>query len=112
MADVTLQVAGRTYVLACKDGGEAHLSALGAEIDAKAQRLLDQLGPMAEGRLMLMSALLLADELKENRQVPAPTPAPMPGTPDAGNGVLTETLAALTARAEALVARLEADNQP
>ena len=108
MADVTLQVAGRTYVLACKDGGEAHLSALGAEIDAKAQRLLDQLGPMAEGRLMLMSALLLADELKEKRQVPAP----MPATPDAGNGVLTETLAALTARAEALVARLEAENQP
>lgn len=109
MADVTLQVAGRTYVLACKDGGEAHLSALGAEIDAKAQRLLDQLGPMAEGRLMLMSALLLADELKENRQAPAATPA---ATPDAGNGVLTETLAALTARAEALVARLEAENQP
>jgi cell division protein ZapA len=97
MPDVNLHIAGRGYTLACKEGGEAHLAALAAEIDYKAQQLIDQLGPMNEGRLMLMSALLLADELHEIRKAGG---APQPAAPDS-------RLEALAARAEALVARLD-----
>lgn len=97
MPEVNIHIAGRGYTLACKEGGEAHLAALAGDIDARAKRLVEQLGPMNEGRLMLMSALLLADELHESRKAGG---APLPAAPD-------PRLEALAARAEALVARLD-----
>lgn len=65
MAEVTVEVAGRSYRLGCDDGEEQHLSALAARIDAEARRISKGMNQMAEGRLMLMAALLVADKLHE-----------------------------------------------
>lgn len=104
MAKVNVSVAGRTYMLACKEGGEAQLEALTADIAAKADKLLGQLGPMNEGQVLLMSALLLADELQRAKSA---TPQPAPPTAPTLSPELTQSLTALTERAEALVRRLE-----
>ena len=103
MAQVSIQIAGRGYILACKEGGEAHIEQLAANIDAKAEHLLEQLGPMNEPRLLLMAALMLADELHELKLKADPAASPPALSP-----ALTETLATLTERAESLVRRLEA----
>ncbi len=65
MAEVTVEVAGRTYRLGCGEGEEQHLMALAARVDGEAARLGHTLGQVGEGRLMLMSALMLADRLSE-----------------------------------------------
>ncbi|MCL5775393.1 cell division protein ZapA [Limibaculum sp. FT325] len=65
MAEVTVDVGGRSYRLACENGEEEHLAALCARIDAEARRLARGMGQMAEGRLMLMSALMIADKLHD-----------------------------------------------
>jgi cell division protein ZapA len=65
MPEVTVEVAGRSYRLGCGEGEEQHLLALAARVDGEAARLGQSLGQMGEGRLLLMSGLMLADRLSE-----------------------------------------------
>ena len=95
MGKVSVEIGGRSYPLSCRDGDEPHLRELAADIADKAARLTGQLGQMSEARLLLMAALMIADELHEARQ---------------GNfsaATLDPRLEALVARAEALAASLQ-----
>lgn len=67
MADVDVEVAGRRYKLSCRDGEEDHLRALVHMVDSKASDITGALGEMTESRTLLLSALLLADELNDIR---------------------------------------------
>jgi len=60
---VNVMVNGRAYTIACDEGEEDHLKALAADVDTKVRELLSSVGQVGDQRLMLMSALLLADEL-------------------------------------------------
>lgn len=60
---VNVMVNSRAYTIACDDGEEEHLKALGADVDAKVRELLGAVGQVGEQRLILMAALLLADEV-------------------------------------------------
>ena len=59
---VNVMVNGRAYTIACDDGEEEHLKELAAHVDSKVQELLGSVGQVGEVRLMLMAALLVADE--------------------------------------------------
>ena len=59
---VNVMVNSRAYTIACDEGEEEHLRALAAEVDSKVQELLSSVGQVGDQRLILMSALLLADE--------------------------------------------------
>jgi cell division protein ZapA len=62
---VTLEVNNKPYVFGCEDGGEAHLQALVARIDAKVRQVAPEAGGApGDTRLMLMAALMIADELQ------------------------------------------------
>lgn len=63
MSEVKLTIGGRIYTVACAEGEEAHIVALGESIDEK----LKQMGtlPAADSQNMLFAALFLADELHE-----------------------------------------------
>ena len=65
MAQVKLTINGRSYSVACGDGQESHIEGLAADIDARVHQLSEQFGAIGEGRLLVMTALLLADELHE-----------------------------------------------
>lgn len=65
MAEVTVDIAGRSYRLGCGEGEEEHLTALATMIDSEARGLVRQFGQMSEGRLLLMTALMIADRLAE-----------------------------------------------
>lgn len=64
---VNVMVNGRAYTIACDEGEQEHLKSLAAEVDAKVQELLASVGQVGDQRLVLMSALLLADELHAAR---------------------------------------------
>ena len=65
MSEVTVDVAGRSYRLGCGPDEEEHLTGLANMLDGEARGLLRQFGQMSEGRLLLMTALMIADRLAE-----------------------------------------------
>lgn len=67
MGEISIKIRGQQYSLACRDGEEKRLGALAEYVDSKAKTLIDNLGQVGESRLLLMSALLIADELDECR---------------------------------------------
>ncbi len=103
MSNINLQIGGRSFVVACAEGEEAHVAGLGRTIDAK----LAEMGGMAgqsEARMLLFASLMLADELHEARTAPAASPAPSPGIPSFDRA---EKLEAIAARLENLASGLE-----
>lgn len=64
-ASVTLN--GRVYNLSCGEGEEARLQDLAAVVRAKLDGLVAEYGKAGDERLLLMSALLIADELLDAR---------------------------------------------
>ena len=59
---VNVMVNGRAYTIACDDGEEEHLRGLAAIVDTKAREVLGSVGQVGDTRLLLMAALLIADE--------------------------------------------------
>jgi cell division protein ZapA len=59
---VNVMVNSRAYTIACDDGEEDHLRDLAATVDAKAREVLSSVGQVGDTRLLLMAALLMADE--------------------------------------------------
>jgi cell division protein ZapA len=78
MSTVTLSIGPKSYTVACADGQEAHIQALGAMIAEKYARLGSARAPL-EAQNLLFAALFLADELAEARkQVGAEAPSAAP----------------------------------
>ena len=126
MPEVTIHIGGRGFDVSCQDGEESFLQAAAKMLDDEAQVLSDQIGRMPESRMLLMAGLLLADktaatedkakaleaklaeteaELQTLRSAPAPEPerievAVVPPS-------VTDTLAELAARADALASDIE-----
>jgi len=65
MAQVTIHVNGRPYMVGCEDGQEPHLSELARLFDRQVRQVSSDVGQLGETRLFLMGALLLADELSD-----------------------------------------------
>jgi cell division protein ZapA len=59
---VSLAINGKRYDIGCEDGAERQLEALAGVVDAKARQIAAH-GAPSETRLMLLAALVLADEL-------------------------------------------------
>ena len=68
MAQVTIEVNGRPYVVGCEDGQERRLTELAATLDAQVRQVAMDVGPLGETRLILMGALVMADEIAELRR--------------------------------------------
>lgn len=81
MSNITLQIGGRAYTVACDTGQEEHVSGLGRLIDEKVHSIGTGHN---EVRQLLFAALILADELSENvgRTTPAPAAASVSPAPD------------------------------
>ncbi|MGO9742321.1 MAG: cell division protein ZapA [Roseiarcus sp.] len=67
MAQVSVNIGGRSYRLACNPGEEAHLAALAAALDRKIQEMRQAFGEIGDQRLAVMAALTIADEASEAR---------------------------------------------
>jgi len=99
MSNVTLDIAGRKFTVACGPGEEPHIETLGRIIDSKIEGM-PGLASQSEARALLYAALLLADELHELR-AGGSAPAPVE------DGKAAETLERLADTLEGLAERLE-----
>lgn len=126
MPQVEIAIGGRTFEVACQDGEEHFLHSAAAMLDAEAAHLSEQIGRMPEARMLLMTGLMLADktagledkvreaeaeaakmraqiETLQSQPAPAPERVEVPVVPRE----ITDTLAELAARAEALADQVE-----
>ncbi|WP_390915040.1 cell division protein ZapA [Pseudosulfitobacter sp. SM2401] len=126
MPEITITIGGRQFEVACQEGEEHYLHSAAKMLDDEAQVLSDQVGRMPEARMLLMAGLMLADktasfedqvnevrgklnereaELEglKNAAAPEPLRIEVPVVPDA----VTDTLAEIAARAEALAAEVD-----
>ena len=126
MPEVTIEIGARPFNVACQEGEEHFLQSAAALLDNEARLLMDQIGRLPEARMLLMAGLMLADKaagtddqikamekkiaqqeawIEELQSRPAPEPekvevAVIPNE-------VSETLAELAARAEALAEAAE-----
>lgn len=110
MAQVTLRINGFAYTIGCQDGEEQHLEAMGAEIEKRIETIKALGGQSGEGRMLVMAALLMADDifemgkaLKEAQKIAVQ--ATRAATPP--DQKVSRRMAKLAARAEEIAARLE-----
>lgn len=126
MPDVTITIGGRGFEVACQEGEEHFLKSAAAMLDTEASVLVSQISNLTESRMLLMSGLMLADKtagmedkvkLTERRVAELerelealknaePQKVEVPVVPAA----VTDTLAEIAARAEALAASVEEKN--
>ena len=104
---IDLNIAGRTYQVACREGEEENLRAAARLVDGKSREALSGLGTLSEARQFLFAALLLADQLVDDRPEAA-MPDPQPAGPDPAVVSRAETLAG---RLESLAGHLEGEGE-
>ncbi len=121
MPEVKIKIGGRDFDVSCQAGEEHYLQSAARMLDEEASVLTAQIGRIPEARMLLMAGLMLADktaglqdklreveermaekeaELERLRNAPAPAPerVEVPVIP----GHVTDTLAEIAARAEAM----------
>ena len=65
MAQVTLRINGYAYMLGCQDGEEAHLQTMAEAVEARIEGIKSSGGQSGESRMLVMAALMMADDLFE-----------------------------------------------
>jgi cell division protein ZapA len=106
MAQVTVTINGRNYPVACNAGEEERIGELARYVDDKVRGFAREVGQVGEARLMLLAALVLADELADAKDASAGARSPDDGVaPD--DGVLATGIEKLAVRIEAIAAKLE-----
>lgn len=121
MPELTITIGGRAFPVACQEGEEHFLRAAAAMLDAEAQPLISQMGRLPEAKMLLMAGLMLADKTAavedEIRSLKARI-ADLEARPETRVEVpvippqVTESLAEIAARAEALADRLDDARSP
>src|SRR6516165_3615285 len=65
LGQVNLTVNGRPFTVTCDDGQEGRIRRLGQYVDAKVAEFVGNIGQVGEARLLLLAALVIADELAD-----------------------------------------------
>jgi len=65
MGQVKVKFNHQEYHLACQNGEEERLKMLAEYVADKAHDLLERMGSVGDNRLLLMTAIMIADELKD-----------------------------------------------
>lgn len=67
MAAVVVVIAGRTYRMSCEDGEEQRIEELARYVESKIESMRASFGEIGEQRIIVMSALSIADEATDAR---------------------------------------------
>lgn len=114
MAEVNISMNGRVYEISCDDGQEGRVVDLASYIDQRMQKIARSGAAYNDAHLMVLTSLVLADELFEAREqsgAPAKTQktaevAPVSDVEEEKN--LVKMLDKLTKRIEGIAARVQA----
>jgi cell division protein ZapA len=108
MGQISLTVNGRPFALICEDGQETRIRRLGQYVDAKVAEFVKSVGQVGEARLLLLAALVIADELADANEALRLERSEVRGAEaDAAVDAAANGIHGIAQRVEALAARLE-----
>jgi cell division protein ZapA len=65
MAQVSVRINGFVYTVGCEDGQEQHLLAMAQQVESRIESIKALGGVSAEAQLLVLSSLLMADEIHD-----------------------------------------------
>ena len=104
MAQVTLRINGYAYTVGCQDGEEQHLQGMAGEVERRIEGIKSAIGQSGESRMLVMAALMMADDLFESDKKQSSGGGGEAAKPDPKLG---RKLGKLAKQAEEIAARLE-----
>jgi cell division protein ZapA len=111
MGQVVVTVNGRAFPLNCADGEEPRIRRLASYVDGKVTEFVQTHGQIGEARLILLAALVIADELSDTNdlvQTERSRARLNGGTPAAEEtSAVAAGIRGLAERIESIAARLE-----
>ena len=102
MGQVNLTINSRPFAVTCDDGQEGRIRRLGQYVDAKVAEFVGNIGQVGEARLLLLAALVIADELADANEA---LRLERNGTREAA--AAASSINGIAQRVEAIAARLE-----
>lgn len=109
MAEVVITINGRVFPLTVADGEEPRIRRLASYVDGKVGEFVKAHGQVGEARLILLAALVIADELSDTNdlvQRGARTGAGVGPDPNT-SAAMASGIRGIAERIEAIAARLE-----
>jgi cell division protein ZapA len=112
MGEIVVTVNGRAFPLNCADGEEPRIRRLAQYVDGKIGDFVKTHGQIGEARLMLLAALVIADELSDTSQLvqqerSRSTRGDGGGAAENGSRATAAGIRSLAQRIESIAARLE-----
>ena len=116
MAQVTVKINGYAYAVGCENGQEQHLLAMATQVEERIESIKALGGNSGEARLLVLTSLLMADEVHDLRAeletlraaaARPPKREGKPAEPAARDSELSRQLTRLATRAEQIAAGLE-----
>jgi cell division protein ZapA len=106
LAQLTIKINGYAYTVGCDDGQERHLMQMASEVENRIDSIKALGGQSGESRLLVLAALLMADELHDTRSTLANLQTELARLPQA-EAEARRRLARLADRAEEIAQGLE-----
>lgn len=108
MAQVTVRINGYAYTIGCRDGEEQHLQSMAAQVERRIDMIRATAGQSGESRMLVMAALLMADDLFEMEQRLKAAETAAGAISASADPKLGRRLSRMARRAEEIAAGLEA----
>ena len=107
MAEVVVTVNGRAFPLTVADGEEPRIRRLAAYVDGKVGEFVKMHGQIGEARLILLAALVIADELSDTNDLVQNQRSGIRSTGPDGSAAMASGIRGIAKRIETIAARLE-----
>jgi len=108
VGQVNLTINSRPFAVTCDDGQEGRIRLLGQYVDAKVAEFAGNIGQVGEVRLLLLAALVIADELADaNEALRLERSGARAAAADAAAEAAASGINGIAQRVEAIAARLE-----
>ena len=116
MADVTISINGRNYEISCDKGQESRVADLAAYVDQCLRQIATSGAAYSDAHLLVITSLVLADELYEARNGVSPDSKPLAATSEQAESAVSaeeqqkilELFDNLTQRIENIASKVEA----
>ena len=112
MGEIVVTVNGRAFPLNCADGEEPRIRRLAQYVDVKIGDFVRMHGQIGEARLILLAALVIADELSDTNDLvqqerSRSTRGGGAAVVEDGSGAMAAGIRGLAQRIDSIAARLE-----
>ena len=107
MAEVVVTINGRAFPLTVADGEEPRIRRLASYVDSKVGEFVKVHGQIGEARLILLAALVIADELSDTNDLVQNQRSGVRGAGFDGSAAMASGIRGIAERIDAIAARLE-----